>query len=76
MKLQAKRLLVGVGLDNDDGHTRITKGPNFRLFGGSQQTHDRMQETAIKFNEKLKERDRTLDDISRDEFVDILHEVV
>lgn len=75
MKSNVSKILLGLGLDNDDGHTRITKGPNFCLLGGSEQTHERMQETAIKFNEKLKERAKTISDISRSEFCDIMHEV-
>ena len=27
--------ILGVGLDNDDGHTRLTRGKNFALVGGS-----------------------------------------
>ncbi len=61
----AKALLVGLGLDNDDGHVRVTRGHNFHLQGGSQQTHEKMQEQAIKFNEKLTDRGRQLEEISR-----------
>ena len=28
-----KALLLGVGLDNDDGEVRVTRGKNFRLVG-------------------------------------------
>jgi len=70
-----KALLLGVGLDSQDGHVRITKGPNFRLVGGSRDTHEQMQETAIKFNEELDRRRKRLDDISPAEFVDIIHKV-
>lgn len=69
-----KSLLVGVGLDNEDGHTRVTKGENFRLVGGSEETHGRMTETAIKFNEKLRERGKRLEDVEKDEFVDLMGE--
>jgi len=69
-----RALLVGLGLDNDDGHVRITRGSNFRLLGGSQQTHEQMQEQAIKFNEKLTDRGRRLEEISRQEFLDLAHE--
>ena len=27
--------MLGIGLDNKDGHKRITKGDNFMLVGGS-----------------------------------------
>ena len=67
--------LLGVGLDNDDGHTRITRGKNFLLYGGSQETHAVMQETAIKINERLDTRGKRLEDVSAGELKDICHEV-
>jgi len=69
------RGLLGVGLDNDDGHTRITRGPNFYLIGGSQPTHERMQEVAVKFNEKVTERDKRLQDINARELKEIVNEI-
>jgi hypothetical protein len=70
-----KAWLLGVGLDNKDGHVRLTRGENFRLVGGSEETHTVMQEKAVKFNEKLRERGRRLEEISREEFRDIAHDV-
>ncbi|MCX7865935.1 hypothetical protein [Limisphaera sp. VF-2] len=69
-----KALLLGVGLD-DDGHRRLTTGPNFVLAGGSQETHEAMTEKVIKINEKLAAKGKTLDTVSREEFEDIAHEV-
>ena len=69
-----KALLVGVGLDSD-GHKRVTTGPNFALLGGSEQTHEQMTEKAIKINEKLKAKGKQLEEVSREEFNDIAHEV-
>jgi len=66
--------LLGVGLDNDDGHQRLTRGENFVLIGGSESTHGRMQDTAVKVNERLKERGKQLQDASTEELIDILHE--
>ena len=68
--------MLGVGLDNDDGHLRITKGENFRLIGGSEETHERMSETVVKVNEKLKQRGKRLADVDREEFKDILEEAM
>lgn len=51
---------LGVGLDNRDGHTRLTQTEHFLLVGGSEETHERMQETAVKFDESLKRRGKTL----------------
>jgi hypothetical protein len=72
-KKKGKALLVGVGLDSTDGHTRLTRGPNFHLVGGSKETHEVMQETAIKVNEALKKRGRHLEEVTPREFTDILH---
>jgi len=69
-----KAMLVGIGLDNKDGHKRVTKGENFYLAGGSEETHERMAETAIKFNEKLKAKGKRLEDVSKNEFIDIISE--
>jgi hypothetical protein len=67
-------MLLGVGLDNQDGHRRITKGDNFYLAGGSEETHERMTETVIKFNEKLARKGQNLGDLSREEFRDMMRE--
>ena len=68
---EVKALLLGLGLDNKDGHARYTKGPNFRRCGGSQKTHDEMQDKAVRFNEELEKRDKRLEEIDRKEFRDI-----
>ena len=67
--------LLGIGHDNNDGHIRITRGENYRLFGGSEETHEVMQEKAVQFNEKLRDRGKCLEEISRREFRDIAHEI-
>ena len=66
--------MLGVGLDSD-GHKRLTTGPNFALVGGSEETHAQMTEKAVKINEKLKSRGKRLEEVSREEFDDIAHEV-
>lgn len=68
--------MLGIGFDNEDGEVRLTRGENYSLLGGSQQTHEIMQETAIKVNEELGKRGRRLQDASRQEFLDVLHDVV
>ncbi|MFZ5833424.1 MAG: hypothetical protein ACOY3P_25330 [Planctomycetota bacterium] len=67
--------MLGVGLDNDDGHVRMTRGDNFVLVGGSQETHAVMQETAIKINEQLDKRGQRLEDVSIGEIREIVREV-
>ena len=67
-------MLLGMGLDNEDGHKRMTKGDNFCLVGGSEETHERMTETAIKFNEKLARKGKHLKELSPEEFRDMMRE--
>lgn len=70
-----KAALLGLGLDATDGHTRLTRGDNFVLFGGSEETHGAMQETAIKFNEKLARKGQRLEDVSVEQLRDIWREI-
>jgi hypothetical protein len=67
--------LLGLAFDAEDGHTRLTRGKNFVLAGGSQETHAVMQETAIKINEHLDRRGKRLEEVSIHELRDICREV-
>ena len=71
----SQKTLLGLGLDNQDGHTRLTRGENFLLAGGSRETHSLMQEKAVKINEHLKKKGKTLETVSSPEFQDIAHRV-
>ncbi len=73
-KSEKSAMMLGVGLDNRDGHKRITRGDNFYLVGGSEETHESMTETAIKINEKLARRGKHLEDVSPQEFADLVRE--
>ena len=64
--------LLGVGLDHDDGHKRITKGEQFVLVGGSKDTHERMTETVVKTFEELKQRGKQLENVDSRELAEIL----
>jgi hypothetical protein len=71
---KAKAMMLGVGLDND-GHKRVTTGPNFALVGGSRDTHEQMTEKAIKINEKLQQKGKTLENVAHEEFDEIAQSV-
>lgn len=68
--------LLGLAFDAEDGHKRITRGPNFLLAGGSHETHGQMQETAIKVNEQLARKGKDLAEVSVQELRDIVADVV
>ena len=63
--------LLGLAFDNQDGQTRVTRGKNFLLWGGSKDTHSFMQEAAVKINERLDRRGKRLEDVSLPELRDI-----
>ncbi|TAN36723.1 MAG: hypothetical protein EPN23_07900 [Verrucomicrobia bacterium] len=67
--------MLGIGLDNHDGHIRVTQGDNFSIFDGSEETHERMQRACIKVNEKLARKGKHLADATRAEIHDLLAEV-
>ena len=67
--------LLGLAFDADDGQKRITRGKNFLLAGGSQETHGLMQETAIKINEHLDRAGKQLADVSARELRDIVADI-
>jgi hypothetical protein len=66
--------LLGLAFDADDGHKRITRGNNFILAGGSEQTHGLMRETIIKVNEQLDSRGLNLADVSPEQLRDMLND--
>ena len=71
---ERRAMLLGLGLDSADGHRRITKGDDFLLMGGSEETHEKMTETVVKFNEKLARRGKNLRELSPEEFRDLMRE--
>jgi hypothetical protein len=71
---QKSAALFGLAFD-DDSQTRITRGKNFLLWGGTDQTHSFMQETAVKINERLDRRGKQLENVSLKELRDICREV-
>ncbi len=72
---EGSSFLLGVGLDGQDGHRRITKGDGFHLQGGSEETHERMQETMIRVTEKLERKGRRIPTASAEEILDTLRDV-
>lgn len=66
--------LLGLAFDADDGHKRITRGRDFLLAGGSEETHGLMRNTIIKVTERLDERGLNLADITVDDLRELLDE--
>jgi len=70
--IEKRGFLLGVGLDNTDGHKRITQAEEFYIAGGSQETHEKMTETAIKTFEDLRKRGKSISTVEREELAEII----
>lgn len=64
--------LFGLGLDCTDGHKRITQADKFSIFGGSENTHDKMTETLFKTFEDLSLKGKSIENASIDEISDLI----
>ena len=73
-KRKTKAMLLGVGMDCEDDQVRVTNAENFFLVGGSHNTHQCMQDRCIKFNEILDSRGKRVEDLERQELIDVAEE--
>lgn len=73
-KGKVKAVMLGLALDTD-GHKRVTTGPNFALLGGTEESHEKLTETAIKINEKLAAKGKQLETVSEQELEEIARSV-
>lgn len=64
--------LFGLGLDNDDGHKRVTRADQFSILGGSRDTHAMMIETLRKTFEALDIRGKCLEETHPEELSELL----
>ena len=65
-------VLLGLGLDNEDGHKRITSAEKFAILGGSQETHELMTETVVKTFEEMGRKGKSLEGIEPEELKELL----
>lgn len=64
--------ILGVA-PSPDGHTRITRGDNLAILGGSEESHAEAREAAVRINEKLDRKGR---EVSIRELHDIVSEAL
>lgn len=67
--------LLGVGFDAEDGHVRITKGKNYDVLMGSDESHEYIQQLIQKIEDGLEARGLTLDDLTPAEFGEFVQSV-
>jgi hypothetical protein len=66
--------LLGLAFDAADGHKRITRGKNFLLAGGSEETHGIMRDTIVKVTENLDKRGLNLSEVTVEELRELIDE--
>ncbi|MBU0678384.1 MAG: hypothetical protein KJ626_09720 [Verrucomicrobia bacterium] len=67
--------ILGLGSDGQDGHIRITRGANFSVLLGSEATHQEMQDACMKIEARLRRDGRTITDLTKAEFVQLLEDL-
>ena len=72
LKNEKTMKLLGLGLDNEDGHKRITQAERFLIIGGSSETHDKMTETVVKTFENLDRNGKNIDTIEQNELSELI----
>jgi len=72
MKPEKSAHILGIGLDNEDGHKRLTRAEKFSIVGGSEETHERMTETLIKTFEDLKGKGKQLEETGKEELAELI----
>ena len=67
--------LLGLGFDAEPDQKRVTRGKDFLLLGGSRETHGRMVETALAFNELIDKRGKPIEQVNARELNEIAKEL-
>lgn len=65
---RGRAVLVGYGLDGEDGHIRYTQSNAIELFGGSDAAHGEMQKRAVMIQEELSRLGIALDGMTYEQF--------
>ena len=63
--------IIAVGLDGGDNQHRLTHGGQCLIFGGSEETHAELQETALRMERELDRSGRLLGDLDPAELAEL-----
>jgi hypothetical protein len=67
--------LLGVGFDAEDGHLRLTKGENYDVLMGSDESHEYLQRLIQNIEAELLEQHLGLDDLTPEQFSDLVRKL-
>ena len=68
--------LLGVRVDGGDGHRRVSRGEDFVAVGGTREGHEHLRETVAEISDEVKRRGRTVGEVRKDEFREILERAI
>ncbi|HMP72719.1 MAG TPA: hypothetical protein PKE55_05590 [Kiritimatiellia bacterium] len=74
-RIERMAKMIGLAVDGEDGHVRVTHGSNFSVLMGSEPTHEALQGICLQINDALKQQGRALEDLTPDEFAALVREV-
>ncbi len=63
--------IIAVGLDGGDNQHRLTHGDQCLIFGGSEETHAELQQTALRMERELDRSGRLLGDLDPAELAEL-----
>lgn len=64
--------IVALGLDGTDGHRRVTRGPFYQIYEGSEQTHEALMRLCMKVEAESTARDGTMKYLRVEDLVSLL----
>jgi len=67
--------IIGLADDARDGHTRISRGSRFRVWMGSEETHEAMSHICREIEQRLAKAGRKLEDLTEDELLALAAEI-
>lgn len=69
---RGQAVLVGRAPGDPNGHIRITLGDDFRVEGGDEMSHGRLQQCARRIRSEIERRGLCMRDITRDQYEEIV----
>jgi len=64
--------ILGLGTLPLDGESRVTRGPFYQLFQGSEAAHEAMLELCMKLQAELEAADLSLEELTQEELIALM----
>lgn len=67
--------ILGLGLQDEAGHHRVSKGPFFHLMQGTEAGHEAMLALCLYVEKALDQDGRSLNDLTKQELIEIIQQM-